>query len=97
VSENKVLRRIFGLKRVEVPGRWQRLYNGEFCNLYSSPNIIRMIKSRRAGWVGHVTRMGTKRREFSSDTLSYPCFSHPKILNPDHYGSLYVWFLEYGS
>jgi hypothetical protein len=45
--ENKVLRRIFGPKRVEVTGDWRKLHNDEFHNLYSSPNIIRMIKSRR--------------------------------------------------
>jgi hypothetical protein len=46
VSENRVLRKIFGAKRDEVTGGWRKLHNGEFYNLYSSPNIIRMRKSR---------------------------------------------------
>jgi hypothetical protein len=53
-----VLRRIFGTKRDEVTGEWRRLYNEELYALYSSPNIIRVIKSRRLRWVGHVARMG---------------------------------------
>jgi hypothetical protein len=47
VFENRVLRRIFGPKRDDVTGDWRKLHNEEFHNLYSSPNIIRMIKSRR--------------------------------------------------
>jgi hypothetical protein len=56
-----VLRKIFGLKRDEVIGGW---INEELHNLYSSPNIIRMSKSRRMRWVGHVARMGEKRNEY---------------------------------
>jgi len=56
-----VLRRIFGPKRVEVTGEWRRLHNEELNDLYSSPNIVRMIKSRRMRWVGHVARMGEER------------------------------------
>jgi hypothetical protein len=59
VFENIVLRRIFGLTRDEVTGGWRKLRN-ELRNLYSSPNIIRMIKSRRIRWAGHVARMGGK-------------------------------------
>jgi hypothetical protein len=51
-----VLRRIFGAKRGEVTGDWRKLHNEELHNLYSSPNIIRMIKLRRMRWAGHVTR-----------------------------------------
>jgi hypothetical protein len=51
VSENRVLRRIFGLKREEVAGGWRRLHNEELHNLYASPDIIRVIKSRGARWV----------------------------------------------
>jgi hypothetical protein len=54
VFENRVLR-IFGPKRDEVAGGWRKLHNEELHNLYSSPSIIRMSKSRRMGWAGHVT------------------------------------------
>ena len=57
VFENRVLRRIFGPKRDEVTGEWKKLHNEELNNLYS-PNIVRVIKSRRMRWVGHVARMG---------------------------------------
>jgi hypothetical protein len=60
VFENKVLRRIFGPKRDEVTGEWRRLHNKELYAPYS-PNIIRMIKSRRLRWAGHVARMGERR------------------------------------
>jgi hypothetical protein len=56
--ENRVLRRIFGPKRNEVAGEWRKLHSEELHILYSSPNIIRQIKSRRMRWVGHVARMG---------------------------------------
>jgi len=61
VFENRVLRRIFGLNRDEVTGEWRKLHNKELNNLYSSPNIVRVIKSRRMRWVGHVARMGEGR------------------------------------
>ena len=54
VFENMVLRRIFGPKRVEVTGEWRKLYNEELNDLYTSPNIVRVIKSRRMRWAGHV-------------------------------------------
>jgi hypothetical protein len=60
VLENRVLR-IFGPKRDEVTGGWRKLHNEELHNLYCSPSIIRMIKSRRMGLAGHVTRMGEER------------------------------------
>jgi hypothetical protein len=60
VFETGVLRRIFGPKRNEETGEWRRLHNEELNDLYSSPNIIRVIKSRRMRWVGHVARMGGK-------------------------------------
>jgi hypothetical protein len=54
VFDNKVLRRIFGLKRDEVMGGWRKLHNEELHDMYSLPSIIRMIKSRRMRWVGHI-------------------------------------------
>jgi hypothetical protein len=60
VFENRVLRRIFGLKRDEVMGGWRKLHNEEIHNLYSSPSIIRMMKSRRMRWAGHVAQMGQR-------------------------------------
>jgi hypothetical protein len=57
VFENRVLRRIFAPKRDEVMGNWRKLHNEEFHNLYSSPNIIRMITSKKMRWAGHVARM----------------------------------------
>jgi hypothetical protein len=59
-----VLRRIFGLKRDKVMGGWRKLHNEELHNLYSSPSIIRMIKSRQMRWAGHVARMGEKRNAY---------------------------------
>jgi hypothetical protein len=61
VFENRVLRGIFGPKRDETTEDWRKLQNEELHNLYSSPNIIRMIKLRRIKWAGHVARMGEKR------------------------------------
>jgi hypothetical protein len=61
VFENRVLRRIFGPKRDEVTGGRRRLHNKELYVLYSSPNIIRAIKSRTLRWAGHVARMGERR------------------------------------
>jgi hypothetical protein len=60
VLENKVLRRIFGPKRDEVTGECRKLHYEEFRDLYSSPSIIRIIKSRRMRWAGHVARMGKR-------------------------------------
>jgi hypothetical protein len=64
VSENRVLRRIFGPKRDEVMGEWRKLHSGELHNLYASPNIIRQIKSRRMRWAWHVARMGEGRNVY---------------------------------
>jgi hypothetical protein len=64
VFENRVLRRIFGPKRDEVTGEWRKLHSGELHNLYSSPDIIRQIKSRRMRWAGHVPRMGGGRNVY---------------------------------
>ena len=59
--ENRVLTRIFGPKRDKVRGEWRKLRNEELNHLYCSPNIVRMIKSRRMRWAGHATRMEEKR------------------------------------
>jgi len=61
VFENRVLSRIFGPKRDEVTGEWRKLHNEELNDLYCSPNIIQVIKTRRMSWAGHVARMGERR------------------------------------
>jgi len=61
VFEKMMLRRIFGPRRDEVTGEWRRLHNEELNYLYSSPNIVRVIKFRRMRWAGHVARMGEER------------------------------------
>jgi hypothetical protein len=64
VFENRVLRRIFGPRRDEVTEDWRKLHNEELHNLYSSPNIIRMIKPRWMRWAGHVALMGAMRNAY---------------------------------
>jgi hypothetical protein len=66
VFENRVLRRIFGPKRGEVTGEWRKLHNEELHNLYSSPDIIRQVKSRLMRWAGHVARMGEARKVYKA-------------------------------
>jgi hypothetical protein len=61
VFENRVLRRVFGPKENEVTGEWRKLHNEELSYLYSLPNIVRVVKSRRMGWAGHMTRIGEGR------------------------------------
>ena len=61
VFENRVLRRVFGPKRDEVTKEWRKLHNEELSDVYSLPNIVWMIKSRRMRWAGHVARMGEGR------------------------------------
>jgi hypothetical protein len=74
VFENRVLKRIFGRKRDEVTGDWRKLHNEELHRLYSSPSIIRMIKSSRMRWAGHVARIEARRD------------AHKILLGkPDHY------------
>jgi hypothetical protein len=64
VFENRVLRRIFGPKMDGVAGGWRKLHKKELHNLYSSPSIIRINKSRRMRWAGHVARMGEERNVY---------------------------------
>jgi hypothetical protein len=59
-----IVRRIFGPKRDEVTGEWRKLHNEELHNLYSSPDIIRLVKPRRMRWAGHVARMGEERKVY---------------------------------
>ncbi|KAJ4452127.1 hypothetical protein ANN_03645 [Periplaneta americana] len=75
VFENKVLRKIFGAKRDEVTGEWRKLHNTELHALYSSPDIIRNLKSRRLRWAGHVSDNAGEMSPGSS-TESYPAFAH---------------------
>jgi len=77
-----VLRRIFGPRRDEVIGEWRRLRNGELNDLYSSPNIVRVIKSRRMRWAGYVGRMGEVRGCIGS------CWRNRR--EGDHWGDLGV-------
>jgi hypothetical protein len=64
VFEKRVLRRIFGPKREEVTGEWRKVHNEEFSDLYSSPNVVRVIKSRRVRWAGHVASVWERRGSF---------------------------------
>ena len=61
VYDNMLLRRIYGARRDEVTRDWRRLHNEELNDLYCSPNIVWVIKSRRMRWAGHVARMGEER------------------------------------
>jgi hypothetical protein len=61
VFENRLLRSVFGPRRDEVTGEWRKLHNEELNELYSLPNIVRVVKSRRMRWAGHVARIGEER------------------------------------
>lgn len=65
VFENKVLRKIYGPKRDEMTGEWRRLHNEELHGLYDSPDVVKIMKSKRLRWAGHVARMREKRRLYS--------------------------------
>ena len=64
VFENRVLRKVFGPKSDEVTGEWRKLHNEEMNDLYSLPNIVRVVKLRRMRWAGHVARMGEDKGVF---------------------------------
>ena len=76
-SENRVLRRIFGSKRDEVTSEWRKLHNEELNDLHSSSDIVRVIKSRRMRWAGHVARMGRE---------TYTGFWWGNLMERDHLG-----------
>jgi len=65
VFENKILRKIYGPKRDEMTGEWRRLHNDELYGLYDSPNVVKIMKSRRLRWADHVSRMEKKGRLYS--------------------------------
>jgi hypothetical protein len=76
VLENRVLNKIFGLKRVEITGKWRRLHTKELYTLYCSPNIIRVTKSRRMRWTVHMARMGDMRGAYR--ILAETPFTQPR-------------------
>ena len=78
--ENRVLRRTFGPKRDEVTGEWRKLYKEELNDLYCSPGIIRVIKSRKMRWAGHVARMGRGEE--------YTGFWWGELIKRDHFEDL---------
>jgi hypothetical protein len=78
VFENRVLRIIFGPKRDEVTGGWKKLHD-ELHNLYSSPSIIRLIKSRRMRWAGHVARMGETKNALVDKTEGKILLGRPRL------------------
>jgi hypothetical protein len=84
VFENRVLRRIFGPKRDEETGGWRKLHNEELRNLYSSPSIIRMIKSRRMRCAGHVARIGEKRNAYSGKAKRKRPLGRPRYRREDN-------------
>jgi hypothetical protein len=79
VFENKVQRRIFEPTRDEVTGEWRRLHNKEIYALYSSPNIIRAMKSRRLRWAGHMARMGERRGAYRGNQRELDYLEDPGV------------------
>jgi hypothetical protein len=72
VCEKRIFRKIFGSKRDEVKGEWEKLHNGELNDQYSSPSIVRVIKSRRVRWEGHAARIGRKEERRIQDFVGKP-------------------------
>jgi len=87
VFENRLLRRIFGLRRDEIIGRWSKLHNEELNDLYCSPNIVRVIKSRGMRWAGHIAQMRERSSVYrvlvgnlrEKDNLENPCIDRGMI------------------
>jgi hypothetical protein len=79
VFENRVLRRIFVSKRDEVTGEWRQLHNEVLNDLYTSPNIVRVIKSRRMRWAGHVVRMGERRDVYRCNLRERDHLEDPRV------------------
>jgi hypothetical protein len=92
VFEKRVLGRKFGPKRDEVTGEWIKLHDEELCDLYSSPNIIRINKSRRMRWAGHVARMWEKKNAFRL-LVQKPEGKRP-LVRPRHMWVILGWILE---
>jgi hypothetical protein len=93
VFDNRVLRRMFGPKRDKVTGGWRKLHNEVLRNLYSLPSTIRMIKSRRMRWAGHVARLGEKRTAYRI-LVGKPEGKRP-LGRPRHRGWIILnWILE---
>jgi hypothetical protein len=86
VFENRVLRRIFGPKMYRVTGEWRRLHNEELYALYSSPSIIRVTKSKRLKWPGHIAHMGKRRNAYRVLVGKPEGRNHSE--NPEVYGRI---------
>jgi hypothetical protein len=95
VFENRVLRRIFGLKRDEMIGGWRKLHDEGLHNLYSCPSIIGIMKSRRMIWVGYVACMGAKRNEYRI-LVGKPKRKRPPG-RPSHRWIILKWILGWGG
>jgi hypothetical protein len=93
VFENRVLRRIFGPKRDAVTGGWRKLHNEELHNLYTSPSIIRVIKSRRMRCAGHAARMGARRKHIGYWWESQKERDHVEDQDVDGW-TILKWILE---
>jgi hypothetical protein len=93
VFENRVLRRIFELKRDEVMGEWRKLHNEELHDLYSSPSIIGIILSWRMRWTGHVARMGEEKKNAYRLLVGIPEGKRP-LGRPRHRWIILGWILE---
>jgi hypothetical protein len=87
-----VLRRLFGLKKNEVTGELRKLHN-KLCDLYSSPNIIRVMKSRRMRWAGHVARKGEKRNAYILSVGRPQLVASQAVLSTIKLVSYYVCFI----